>query len=285
MADHNKVNDNSEIQLIFTSDEEPFIPMFWIRRHDDELNVFSNYVNRNNAIHLWTFDHAQQSRFSLHFICYLLKHLMRPACCDPEKKELAAHWTDNVFTSRHPSKCFAKLILENFDEAKKIIDILNEIKKKLPPNETLHSHLDNLPSIPLSVDDKCLSCQNSQRGYNCRNCIHHNMILLEIIHRPECWTCLMPSIYVSMPMKIGPLKEYIFFIDLKKGIVTVGWEKHNSVYRTRYQECIKNFDIGTQRFKLLPLLWSVIPMFRQCSKRDRTPTLMNYISPNYKLQT
>ena len=107
------------------------------------------------------------------------------------------------------------------------------------------------------------------------------------MHRPECWTCLTPSIYVSMPMKIGLLKEYIFFIDLKKGIVIVGWEKHTSLYPMRCHEHLKNFDIGVQCFKPLPLLWSAIPVFHQCSMRVRTPTLMNcvifHLITNYRL--
>ena len=163
MAVLEKVIDSNKIELIFTSHEEPFIPMFWTYQHDGHgQNVFSNYVNKNNAIYFWTFDHAQEARFSLHFICYLLDHLMHPVCCNPEKKVLPVHWIDNVFTTRLPAKRFSKFLLENFDEAEKIKEILNEAKKKLLPHETLHSHLDALPSIPSSSNiNHCLSCQTS----------------------------------------------------------------------------------------------------------------------------
>ena len=79
---------------------------------------------------------------------------------------------------------FAKFILDNWEEYVKIKELLDEKKKKLLPHETLHSYLDK---IPMSLheelaDDKCHVCQVGQRRYQCRNCIHHNMILLEIIH-------------------------------------------------------------------------------------------------------
>ena len=74
------------------------------------------------------------------------------------------------------------------------------------------------------ADDKCRVCQISQRRYQCRNCIHHNMILLEIIHQPECWKSFTPNVYISTPVKVGLMREYIYYIDLKNGIATMRWE-------------------------------------------------------------
>ena len=169
------------------------------------------------------------------FFCYLLNHLLCLVCCDPEEKQLSVTWIDNAFIMKQNPRCFAKFILDNLEEYIKIKELLDEKKKKLLPHETLHSYLDEIPmSLHKELaDDKYCVIRVSQRGYQCRNCIHHNMILLEIIHRPKCWKSFTPDVYISTPVKVGPIREYIYYIDLKNGIATMGWESCSVVYNMR----------------------------------------------------
>ena len=181
MAGIDKVND-SEIELILMPDDDSFIPMFWA--HNRKLSPLLNFISRNHAIYLWGFDNAHNAKYSLLFICYLLSHLLHLVCCNPEEKQLSVTWIDNAFITKPNPKHFAKFILDNLEEYVKIKELLDEKKKKLLPHETLHSYLDEiLMSLHKELpNDKCRVCRVGQRGHQCRNCIHHNMILLEIIH-------------------------------------------------------------------------------------------------------
>ena len=221
MAGIDKVN-NSEIELILMPDDDSFIPMFWACNR--KLSPLLNFISCNHAIYLWGFCNAHNARYSLLFVCYLLNHLLRLVCCDPEEKQLSVTWIDNAFITKPNPRRFMKFILDNLEEYVKIKELLDEKKKKLLPHETLHSYLDE---IPMSLykelpDDKCCVYQVGQRGYQCSNSIHHNMILLEIIHRPECWKSFTPDVYISTPVKVGLMREYIYYIDLKNRIATMG---------------------------------------------------------------
>ena len=163
-------------------DDDSFIPMFWVCNR--KLSPLLNFISHNHAIYLWAFDNAHNSRYSLLFVCYLLNHLLQPVCCKLEEKQLSVTWIDNAFIMKPNPKHFTKFILDNLQEYVKIKELLDRKKKKLLPHETLHSYLDEIP-MTLNEDlhdDKCHVCQVGQRGYQCRNCIHHNIILLEIIH-------------------------------------------------------------------------------------------------------
>ena len=133
---------------------------------------------------------------------------------------------------------FVKFILDNLEEYLKIKELLDEKKKKLLPHEMLHSYLDEIPmSLHKELpNDKCCVCRVGWRGYQCRNCIHHNMILLEIIHQPKCWKSFTPDVYISTPVKVGLMREYIYYIDLKNRIATMGWESCGAVYNMRLQQ-------------------------------------------------
>ena len=122
----------------------------------------------------------------------------------------------------------------------------------------------------------CLNCQTGRRGFHCRSCIHHNIILLEIIHRSECWKCCTPYIYISWPMDMGSVREYVFFIDMKKGLATMGWGSRRIQYNTRYQRREKRALVQCQR--PLPVLWFVIDIFCYCESRCKIPSLTDCVS-------
>ena len=171
-------------------------------------------------------------------------------------------------------KHFTKFILDNLQEYVKIKELLDRKKKKLLLHKMLHSYLDKI-LMTLNEDlhnDKCYVCRVSWRGYQCRNCIHHNMILLEIIHRPECWKSLPPNVYISTPVRVGLMRECIYYIDLKNRIVTMGWESCGEVYNTRSQCQERRTPI--QHCK--PLQWSILEIFKNCEARQKVPTLLDY---------
>ena len=272
MAGIDKVND-SEIELILMADDDSFIPMFWA--HNRKLSPLFNFISRNHANYLWGFDNAHNARYSLLFVCYLLNHLLCPVCWDPEEKQLSVTWIDNASRMKTNRRHFTTFILDNLEEYIKIKELLDEKKKKLLPHEMLHSSLDEIPmSLHKELsNDKCCVCRVSQRGYQCRNCIHHNMILLEIIHRPKCWKSFTPDVYISTPINLGPMREYIYYIDLKNGIATMGWESCGVVYNTRLQHREKYTPI--QQCKKVPLQWSILEIFKNCEARQKVPTLLD----------
>jgi len=251
---------------------DTFIPMFWTREFNF-ANFNSSYRINNHAIYLWTIENVHITKYSLHFVCYLFNHLVEPDCCDPEKGNVKVRWVNNVFPSG-PER-FHRFLMDNDEEVNKIKGLLNELKENLFPWQTLYSYLDSIPTVMTDPDDseRCFTCGSSRKGYGCRNCIHHNIILLEILHRAECWKCFAPSIYVSFPMRIGEMKEYIYFIDLEKRCATLGWEKSHSHHHTRFRERQKHAAV--QQRRPLPLMWSIINIFKNCASRQKVPTLLN----------
>ena len=102
------------------------------------------------------------------------------------------------------------------------------------------------------------------------------MILLEIIHQPECWKSFTPNIYISIPVHVGLMREYIYYIDLKNRIATLGWESCGVAYNTRSQYWERPTPI--QCHKTLPLQWSILKIFKNCKTRQKVPTLLDCLT-------
>ena len=104
---------------------------------------------------------------------------------------------------------------------------LDEIKEEISPKEPVFSKLDSIPTyLEASQENMCFTSGEVKiKARMCESCIQHNIIIMEIIHRPECWTCLTPSLYISHPIRVNPLKVFVFTIDLKKKCLMMGWEK------------------------------------------------------------
>ena len=79
--------------------------------------------------------------------------------------------------------------------------------------------------------------------------------------------------YISTPVKVGPMREYIYYIDLKNGIATMRWESCGVAYNTRLQCQERHTPI--QCHKPLPLQWSILEIFKNCEARQKVPTLLD----------
>ena len=170
---------------------------------------------------------------SLHFVSYLAKFIMKPKCCDGTIKEVGTTWTNNLLDTSFTGHIFPhaqrleKFLLDNIKTVEMINLKLEEIKQEIPANETVFSKLNSIPTSLLPSQEKmCFTCGEVRwRERACEKCIQHNIIILEIVHRPECWNCFTVSLYISNPIVVNPLKTYVFTIDLKKKLVMMGWEK------------------------------------------------------------
>ena len=70
------------------------------------------------------------------------------------------------------------------------------------------------------------------------------------------------------------MREYIYYIDLKNAIATMGWKSYSAAYNTRSQCQERRTPI--QHRKPLPLQWSILEIFKNCEARQKVPTLLDY---------
>ena len=281
-----------DIKLIFKQNADKFIPKIWVHR------TFPNGYTHNHSVHIWSLDCIQHVQYSLHFVCYLAKFIMKPTCCDPTVKEVGVTWMNNLLdTSFNAGYTFPRaqrlerFLYENTKTVDKINLKLTEIKEEISPNETVFSKLDSIPtSLEPSQEKLCFTCgELKMKTRTCESCIQHNIIIMEIIHRPECWTCLTPSLYISHPITVNPLKVFVFTIDLKKKCVMMGWEKRlHRIYNLRQGVGTGNSEHEVvQQNRPLSIMWSALDVFEECSARIKTPSLSCatkfYVLSNFNL--
>ena len=275
-----------DIKLIF-KENDGFIPKIWVRK-----NFPNGGYTHNHSVYIWSLDCIQHVRYSLHFVCYLAKFIMKPKCCDGTIKEVGTTWMNNLLDTSFTGHIFPhaqrleKFLLDNIKTVEMINLKLEEIKQEIPANETVFSKLNSIPTSLLPSQQKmCFTCGEVRyKERACEKCIQHNIIILEIAHRPECWNCLTASLYISNPIVVNPLKRYVFTIDLKKRSAMMGWERRrHTQYNLRSET--ESEDDGIQQNRPLAIMWSVLDVFEECSARVKTPTLYNttkfYVLTNF----
>ena len=267
-----------DIKLIF-KENDGFIPKIWVRRG------FTNGYTSSHAIYIWNIECIQHMKYSLHFVCYLSKFIMKPQCCDPTTREVGVSWTNNLLDTNDGGKILfpralrlEQFLLENMETVQLINEKLDCIKNKLCADETIFSKLDSIPtSLGNFSSDLCFTCGELRRGTRpCERCLLHNIIIMEIVHRAECWRCLTPWLYISLPMIVNPTKTYMYTIDLRKKLITMGWEKHPDESRP-YNLRSDYRDDGIQQNRPLAMMWSAMDVFEMCSARVKIPTLQNFL--------
>ena len=272
----------NKIKLI-TTDVNSFIPFFWIlKRNRQEVTTIREMLNV--PIYLWNIDRVLDYKFSLHFLVYLSKYLTKPSCCGtPDQNPYTLGWVSNIMMQKIEQ--FNMFMARHRNEVLKIEKYLDGMQSSLDGFTTMYSKLNTIPTESTDVFT-CLTCGVGKRSH-CRYCMHHNIILLEILHRPECWRCYTPCIYISNKIRTNFNTIYVFTINTSEKNVTLGWQviSQSSVgVKTRAQVRL-HFE-NERRSRPLFLDWGTIELFKQCSRRERVPTLRNmmlmYIIQNYK---
>ena len=274
----------NKIKLI-TTDVSSFIPFFWIlKRNRQEVTTIREMLNV--PIYLWNIDRVLDYKFSLHFLVYLSKYLTEPSCCGtPDENPYTLGWVSNIMMQKIEQ--FNAFMARHRNEVLKIEKYLDGMQSSLDGFTTMYSKLNTIPTeMATSTEFTCLTCGVGKRSH-CRYCMHHNIILLEILHRPECWRCYTPCIYISNKIRTNFNTIYVFTINTSEKNVTLGWQviPQSSVgVKTRAQVRL-HFE-NERRSRPLFLDWGTIELFKQCSRRERVPTLRNmmlmYIIQNYE---
>ena len=81
---------------------------------------------------------------------------------------------------------------------------------------TIYSKLNMIHTEEVSTTSKftCLTCGVGRRSH-CQYCMHHNIVLLKILHQSEYWCCYTPYLYVSNKICTS-FNVYIFTITCWK---------------------------------------------------------------------
>lgn len=261
--------DKVKIDLIYT-DFETLIPLFWIRNPNPEGPF-------NFQIYFWNLEDETRYKFSLHFLTYVHNFILRPICCVPDANHTALGWIEGVLPARVDT--FRNFLARHSKVSALMVAKLQKIYRDLEPNETLYSKIDQVPTeiIDPYYIFQCLSCGVGRRFY-CRNCLHHNIMIAEIMHRPECWTCFSPSIYLTNPIRaVDDQLLFIYLIDLKQCRISMGWTDRmpRSPARTRLQA--RNRRANAERTRPISLNWGFIELFKHCKNRERIPKLKDYL--------
>ena len=245
-------NNQKKVQLISTG-MQAFIPFVWIHKKCCG-EVHHHHKMLNSPIYLWNIDKVEDYKFSLHFLVYMSNYLMKPPCCSSTNKLYTVGWIGSIMVEKifH----YRSFMKNHNEEAHKIEKNLDEMCCLLNDLITMYSLLDEIP-MPETYTSKfnCLTCGIGRRN-SCHSCLHHNIILLKIIHRPECWECYSLHIYISKKIRSRPNKYFIFSIDTGKKSVTLGWGEIPIVpLKTRGQK--QKYECNQHRSRPLFLDWGL----------------------------
>ena len=190
-------------------------------------------------------------------------------------------WVSNAVIERYHTfiECHRNKVL-------KIEKYLEEMQSSLNIFTSMYSKLNTIPTEDVSTTSEftCLTCGVGRRSH-CRYCMHHNIVFLKILHRPKCWQCYTPYLYVSNKIRTG-FNVYIFTINMLEKSVMLGWHiipQSNVGIKTQAQ--VKLHLESEHCSRPLFLDWGTIELFKQCSRREHVPTLRNimlmYVVQNY----
>ena len=154
---------------------------------------------------------------------------MKPSCHVQEHDKINLGWIEGSIPEQDGARqtyleCFISTHVKTVRDRSILLKLENICNCELNPDETLYLKLDE---IPTEIDEnvhQCLMCGVGRR-YSCRNCLHFNIIIVEIMHHAECWTCYTPNFYLSNAMKSFQDEIYVYCIDVQTKHIIMSWEK------------------------------------------------------------
>ena len=177
----------------------------------------------NIPIYLWNIDTIVDytSVYISWCIWPHLVYLTTLSCCSLEKNPYMVGWVSNTMMQKIEWYHTFKEHYQN--EVLKIEKYLEEMQSSLNGFTTMYLKLNTIPTEEVSTTSEftCLTCGVGRRSH-CRYWMHHNIVLLKILHRPECWQCYTPYFYVSNKIRTS-FNVYIFTINMLEKNVTLGW--------------------------------------------------------------
>ena len=265
-----EMKEKVKINLIFT-EKEMIMPIFWLKNP-----VIATGFPYNCQVYFWNLDNEKKYKFSLHFLLYLKKYILKPSCCVQEHDKIYLGRIEGSIPEQDGARqnyfqCFISTHVKmGWDILLKLENICN---CELNPDETLYLKLEE---IPTEIDEnihQCLTC-GVGRCYSCRNCLHFNIIIAEIIHHVECWTCFTPNFYLSNAIKSFQDEIYMYCIDARTKHIIMSWEKKKVqpcswVMRLSIEKENRNEECN----RPVALNWGFIELFQQCPNRTRVPKL------------
>lgn len=211
------------------------------------------------------FSHSKIPVFlSMTGAAYFMEYVLEPPCCAAER---LLH-TEFEYQVR-------KFINYHRNEYK---DCVSKIRKQTIPGVPLYFRL---KALNCNINGPCFTC-----GYGvsrtsfvaekshaeCKQCRSNHWSLAEIAHRPDCWTCIYPNIYLSVPLTMTTCRTWQQTIVL--------FVRFNPKDPLENSETLMTYNLTGGRLRNAPsdeegetrLFTSQMWL---CPTRERVPTLMN----------
>ena len=220
---------------------------------------------------LGTLDGTRQTplRLGMKGATYFTKFILEPKCCK-EKGHIYCDFERQV----------SEFIFANPKRHQKMLKKIKDAKK---PGKPLYHYL-KTGSGP-TKHSYCFTCgfsltTNRRNKRECSYCFSNNWVLFEIAHRPDCWQCIYPNQYMSVPIPItepwitrSSVVVFVKFFNpgrrnpnqIIDATILFTYEKYGGTapYPLRYTR-----HAGSNLFE--SIMWT-------CDRRNRVPKLYDYM--------